>query len=78
MRIFFVENLESMFGKDVPSGLYQCRHCEYATGHLATMRNHVESRHTVSSGYNCPVCSKFCNTKNALKSHKSRYQHYKP
>ena len=65
-----------MFSKDVQSGKFQCDNCDYATSHRPNMRNHVESKHTISSGYTCPVCSKFCTTKNAFSLHKSRYKHY--
>jgi len=65
-----------MFQRDVLSGAYKCDNCEYVTGHKATMRNHVESKHFVSSGHNCPVCNKFCSTKNALNYHKTKYKHY--
>ena len=68
--------LESMFFRDVDLGIYKCAHCEYVTPHKTNMKNHVESKHMISSGYTCPVCSKFCATKNAFSLHKSRYKHH--
>jgi len=63
------------FYKEAGGG-FTCVKCSYKHANKSKMRDHLESQHNVSPGYNCPVCLKFCVTKNALYLHKSRYKHY--
>jgi len=52
--------------------LWRCLACPYSTKHKAVLYQHVESKHTVSQGYSCPYCCKFCPSRNALRCHVSR------
>jgi len=70
------EILDRMYGKDLLGGGYRCHVCEYKSNDRTKVRNHAESRHTTGNGYYCPVCTKFCASRNALTTHKSRYKHY--
>jgi len=54
-------------------GLWECLSCGWQTKIRARLWEHVESNHVQSSGYTCPVCMKFCPSKNAFKIHKTRY-----
>jgi len=54
-------------------GLWMCLTCGWKTKIRARLWEHVESNHVHSSGYTCPICSKFCSSKNAFKIHKTRY-----
>lgn len=53
-------------------GRFQCVECNFFSLHNSTMKCHIESKHLQTSGYTCQICKKFCPTRNALKSHKSR------
>jgi len=57
-------------------GLWSCTDCGHTSSQAAGMRNHIESLHVGGSGYYCQVCQKFCRTKNALDTHRSRYKHF--
>jgi len=57
------------------SGMYRCLGCGFETKYPTNLRNHIEANHVTGSGYHCPICSKFCLTKNALNIHKLRYKH---
>ena len=52
--------------------LWRCLDCQYTTKFKPALFQHVESKHTISSGYNCEFCGKFCPSKNALRCHISR------
>jgi len=53
------------------SKTYTCTLCEKICGDLSNARFHLESKHFPNyDGYHCPVCNKFCKTKNALACHK--------
>merc|ERR1712106_787904 len=50
---------------------YTCIMCEKECGDLSIARFHLESMHFPNhAGYHCPLCDKFCKTKNALACHK--------
>ena len=55
------------------SDLWQCKDCLWTTKYKTRLWEHVEAKHVTSQGYNCPLCSKFCPSKNAWHHHKSRY-----
>ena len=57
-------------------GLWQCVDCGHTSSQGAGMRNHIESLHVGGQGYVCGVCNKYCRTKNALDTHRSRYKHF--
>jgi len=52
--------------------LWRCLDCQYTTKFKPVLFQHVESKHTLSSGYNCQFCGKFCPSRNALRCHVSR------
>ena len=54
-------------------GGWECCSCDWTTRIRARLWEHVESAHTQSTGYSCPICDKFCSSFNAYKIHKSRY-----
>jgi len=51
---------------------WQCVTCGWETKLRARLWEHVEANHVQTNGYSCPICEKFCPSKNALKVHKSR------
>jgi hypothetical protein len=59
-----------------PEGVWQCGDCTHVSSQAAGMRNHIESLHVGGSGYTCNHCNKFCRTKNAFDTHRSRYKHF--
>ena len=54
-------------------GDWRCTTCGFQTKLRARVWEHVEAKHVETSGYLCPLCQKFCSSKNALKLHKSKY-----
>ena len=46
--------------------LWRCLDCQYTTKFKPVLFQHVESKHTISSGYNCEFCGKFCPSKMLL------------
>jgi len=62
--------------KSPETGMWQCTDCSHASAQAAGMRNHIESLHVGGHGYLCSYCNKFCRTKNALDTHRSRYKHF--
>lgn len=65
-------NLENYLEK-AEGPTYTCTICGKHCRDKSAGRNHVESMHIPSAGYNCDVCDKFIQTRNALKIHMSRY-----
>ena len=58
----------------VDRGAYwRCADCEYTSKDKRGMFEHIESKHVGSEGYSCQICQKHCPTKNAMRSHMSRY-----
>ena len=54
---------------------WECTVCGYSSMYSTNVRNHVESNHLLTAGYHCPVCDKFCKTRNALSNHRHRLRH---
>jgi len=52
---------------------WQCTECDYSSKKISHVQTHVEAKHLNTQGFSCPICSKFCNTRNSLMIHKSRY-----
>ena len=52
---------------------FGCTDCNHTSRDKHAMSLHIESKHVGSSGYTCPICSKFCPSRNAWHLHKSRY-----
>ena len=53
-----------------PGGLWQCTVCLYKSKKKIHVSEHVEAKHVVTAGYNCPICGKFCPSQKSLKNHK--------
>ena len=53
--------------------LWQCQDCLWTTRYKTRLWEHIEAKHVKSGGYTCPLCNKFCPSKNAWHLHKSRY-----
>ena len=51
---------------------WQCTDCVFKSPHVTTVKRHVESRHIISEGYDCPECSHHVPTWNALRIHQKR------
>jgi len=68
---FLEECVRTKLVKNDDCKAYTCNLCEKVCGDLSIGRFHLESRHFPNyDGYHCPVCDKFCKTKNALACHK--------
>jgi len=68
---FLEECIRTKLVKNDSSKAYTCNVCGKVCGDLSIARFHLESRHFPNfAGYHCPVCNKFCKTKNALACHK--------
>ena len=81
--VLFPESRESLIHSKMvkihhegDAGLWQCTDCSHTSSQAAGMRNHVESHHVGGGGYSCTHCNKFCKTKNAYDTHRSRYKHF--
>ena len=46
-------------------------------GVLTLVQAHVEAKHLTTGGFYCQECGKFCNTRNALMIHKTRFHQTK-
>lgn len=57
---------------------WQCTDCEYKSYRKDSynLKNHIESKHIISEGYNCSQCGKNVPTKNALRVHLARNHPY--
>ena len=55
-------------------GAWECRACGHQSMYTTNMRNHIEAHHLPTQGYNCPLCGKFCKTKNSLNVHKLKHK----
>jgi len=64
--------VKSMMFKNVENQ-WQCSECNYSSKKISHVQTHVEAKHINTEGFSCPICSKFCNTRNSLMIHKSRY-----
>lgn len=55
--------------QSLPDGKWACNYCYQTTSSKSTARRHVESKHLLSSGFDCFSCSYKTNRKESLKSH---------
>ena len=69
-------HVENQMSKSEDTGRWQCLTCGYEANIRGRLWEHVESSHVVTSGYPCEICHKVYPSKNAYKSHKSRYHRY--
>jgi len=53
-------------------GAWCCLECGYSSKIKTNLRMHVESKHIVSNGFNCPECQLFCPNRQSLKNHIDR------
>jgi len=53
---------------------WHCTDCDYSTKNNSNLFEHIEARHVEHPGYACDICSKFCSTRNSLRSHKARHR----
>ena len=52
---------------------YHCRQCDYSSGQLTNIRNHVDAKHgTGENTYVCEECNSQYRTLNSMRAHKSR------
>ena len=54
-------------------GVWRCLTCGWTFKYRTRLYEHVEAKHVDTSGYNCPICDKFCPTQKSLKNHKFKY-----
>ena len=66
----YADEIESKMLKDGSN--WRCLVCNHSSNRKSSVYYHVEAKHTASSGFSCHVCSKFCPTTNALRTHLSR------
>jgi len=68
--------VESKVIKESAEGgsVWRCADCTYTSQYLTNLRGHIETHHVTSQGHFCPICSKFCPTKNALRMHTRRHK----
>lgn len=55
------------------SNLFGCIKCDYTTRFSSTIQTHIESKHVDTGGFNCPICSRLCKTRQAMKMHIRRH-----
>ena len=53
---------------ETSSGLI-CLICGYSVTNFSKVKRHVEGRHSIGSGYPCPLCDKLCKTENDRQMH---------
>ena len=56
-------------GEDGQPSYWQCTDCDYKSHKSQNIKNHIESKHIISEGYNCAECGKNVPTRNALRVH---------
>jgi len=66
----FFEDLIKSKMSNLGCGKWQCLECGFISK-STNVSYHIESKHIISAGYNCSVCSRFCRTRNALSTHMS-------
>ena len=54
-------------------GVWRCITCGWTVKYKTRLYEHVEAKHVDTSGYKCPICSKFCPSQKSLKNHKFNY-----
>eukprot|EP00092_Neocalanus_flemingeri_P006803 GFUD01007346.1.p1 GENE.GFUD01007346.1~~GFUD01007346.1.p1 ORF type:complete len:314 (-),score=94.65 GFUD01007346.1:29-970(-) len=54
-------------------GGYICNLCDKQVRDFYGMKRHLEGKHEITPGYNCPVCQVFCKTKDIMMRHRKTY-----
>jgi len=67
------QNIYSQHARKANDGGYQCNICDKKTRDNYAMKNHLEGKHDITPGYNCPVCNLFCRTRSILEYHRKIY-----
>ena len=65
VQVAVEEQMERQVG-----GEWRCLACGWESKAKTRMFEHVEAKHVVTAGYNCPLCGKFCPSQKSLKNHK--------
>ena len=65
VKVAVEEQMERQAG-----GEWRCLACGWESKAKTRMFEHVEAKHVVTAGYNCPLCGKFCPSQKSLKNHK--------
>jgi hypothetical protein len=68
---FQFSDVVDSFAERIESGQYVCKLCEFAARDKYNIRLHIERKHDLSSGYQCPFCHRSVKTKQDLSQHKS-------
>jgi len=55
--------------KDETTRHWHCHHCDFNSVKRSNVKNHVESKHVQSTGFECSACMVICPTRNALNMH---------
>ena len=66
-----VETYVSRAMGDNGSSLWRCVGCGYESAWKHNLFKHIDSKH-LSEGHYCPICAKYCPSKNALQKHVKR------
>ena len=66
------ELIETLLSRN-PDSSYSCTSCSYSSIRKSHVKAHIEAKHVQTTGFQCKTCGKFCNTRNALMIHKTRF-----
>ena len=56
----------------LPDGSWCCTECGYSSKISTNVKMHVENKHIVSAGFNCPFCHLSCPNRKCLRNHTAR------
>ena len=72
LLFFLPETLESFMAR-LDGGQWQCLSCGYVSNKKFNVQCHVEAKHAICSGYNCPQCNEVLKNRIALKHHMAKF-----
>jgi len=67
------QDFYSQHTRKASHGEYLCNLCGKQARDMYAMKKHLEGKHEITPGYNCPICNMFCKTKSILFKHKKNY-----
>ena len=69
--ILVLDDQISSFLERTIDGSWKCNSddCGYTSKFKNNVRSHVESKHILSPGFNCQICSQFCKDRKSLRNH---------
>eukprot|EP00092_Neocalanus_flemingeri_P021344 GFUD01023133.1.p1 GENE.GFUD01023133.1~~GFUD01023133.1.p1 ORF type:complete len:304 (-),score=72.93 GFUD01023133.1:2-874(-) len=67
------QDIYSQHARKGNDGGYLCNICDKKARDSYAMKKHLEGKHDITPGYNCPVCNLFCRTSSILEYHKRIY-----